>query len=192
MPRMVAAAGTAGPGDTAVITRYQFAREFSLTEGAAVSPDEPLPARDRERAIGLREHSQHPHPQHLRQAPYPGSILGSTARERAAAAIGGDQSLGPGSPDPGDAGSPARDRLWLHGHGIGPASIRLRINGHPGATLLSAFPAMVSEQQGARNRSHGPAGPVSAVQGAGQDRDARPGLHRGAPAHARTRITTTR
>ena len=44
-------------------------------------------------------------------------------RERGAAATGGDQSLGPGSPDPGDAGSPASDRVWLNGHGIGPASI---------------------------------------------------------------------
>ena len=33
--------------------------------------------------------------------------------------IGRYQSPGPGSPDPGDAGSPARDRLWIYGHGIG-------------------------------------------------------------------------
>jgi hypothetical protein len=43
------------------------------------------------------------------------SLPASTAGERASAAIGGEPSLGPGSPDPGDAGSPARHRLLLDG-----------------------------------------------------------------------------
>ncbi len=111
-----------------------------------------------ELSVSVNTVSTHIRNIHAKLQAGPGSLLGSTARGRAAAATGGSQSLGPGSPDPGDAVSPARDRLWLHGHGISPASIR--INGHPGATLLSAFPAMVSEKQGVPNRSHRPAGPV--------------------------------
>ena len=40
-------------------------------QGAAISPDEPVPARDRRRAVRLAEHGQHARPQHLRQAPGP-------------------------------------------------------------------------------------------------------------------------
>jgi LuxR family transcriptional regulator, maltose regulon positive regulatory protein len=40
-------------------------------EGAAISADQPVQAGDRQRAIRLGEHSQHPRPQHLRQAPGP-------------------------------------------------------------------------------------------------------------------------
>jgi hypothetical protein len=45
--------------------------------------------------------------------------------------------------------------MWIHlvaldDRGMGPASARylIRINGHLGATLLSAFPAMAWERQG--------------------------------------------
>ena len=41
------------------------------TQGAALSADQPLQARDRRRTFRLGEHRQHPHPQHLRQAPGP-------------------------------------------------------------------------------------------------------------------------
>jgi hypothetical protein len=87
-------------------------------------------------------------------------------RERVVAVIGRDLSTGPGSPDRGDAGSPGRDRRWVYGHGTGPASIR--IPGHLGATLLSAFPAMVVEQRGGRNRSDQAGRRVSAARGSGQ------------------------
>ena len=40
-------------------------------EGAAVSPDEPVPAGDRPRPFRLAEHGQHAHPEHLRQARCP-------------------------------------------------------------------------------------------------------------------------
>ena len=56
--------------------------------GTAVPPDEPLPAGDRQGAIGLGEHRQHPHPQHLRQASGSGSFLSGPARQRDAAALG--------------------------------------------------------------------------------------------------------
>jgi len=45
--------------------------------------------------------------------------------------------------------------MWTHqvmldGYGVGPASARymIRINGHLGATLLSAFPEMASRRRG--------------------------------------------
>jgi LuxR family maltose regulon positive regulatory protein len=37
--------------------------------GAALPADQPVPARDRRRAVRVAEHRQHPRPQHLRQAP---------------------------------------------------------------------------------------------------------------------------
>ena len=40
-------------------------------QGAAISADQLVPARDRRRAIGLAEHRQRAYPQHLRQAPGP-------------------------------------------------------------------------------------------------------------------------
>ena len=40
-------------------------------QGAAISPDEPVPAADRRRAVRLAEHRQHARPQHLRQARCP-------------------------------------------------------------------------------------------------------------------------
>ena len=40
-------------------------------QGAAVSADEPVPARDRRRTVRLAEHRQHAPAQHLRQAPGP-------------------------------------------------------------------------------------------------------------------------
>ncbi len=63
------------------------ASQSERAAGPAVSPDEPLPAGDRERAIGVGEHCEHPHPQHLREAPGSGSFLGRTARTRDAAAL---------------------------------------------------------------------------------------------------------
>ena len=39
--------------------------------GAAVPPDQPVPAGDRNRTVGVGEHRQHAHPQHLRQARCP-------------------------------------------------------------------------------------------------------------------------
>ena len=46
------------------------AEELSPGElGAAVSADQPVPARDRRRAVRLAEHGQRSYPQHLRQAP---------------------------------------------------------------------------------------------------------------------------
>ena len=76
-------------------------------QGAAISPDEPVPARDRRRAVRLAEHGQHARPQHLRQAPGPGPVLGRAARPGAAAAGRRPRALARRSPDPGDAGSPA-------------------------------------------------------------------------------------
>ena len=68
--------------------------------GAAVSPDEPVPARDRPRPVRLAEHRQHAHPQHLRQARCPGPLLGGAARARTPAASGRPHALartaGPG------------------------------------------------------------------------------------------------
>ena len=40
-------------------------------QGAAISADQPVPARDRRRTVRLAEHRQHAPPQHLRQAPGP-------------------------------------------------------------------------------------------------------------------------
>ena len=62
---------------------------------------------DRRRAVRLAEHGQHARPQHLRQAPGPGPVLGRAARPGAAAAGRGPRALARRSPDPGDAGSPA-------------------------------------------------------------------------------------
>jgi len=45
-----------------------------------------------------------------------------------------------------------RGHLPAHNHGVmdpAPALYMIRINGHLGATVLSAFPAMVSRRQGA-------------------------------------------
>ena len=53
---LVAAGGGAQPG---------------RAQGAAISADQPVPARDRRRAVRLAEHRQRAHPQHLRQAPGP-------------------------------------------------------------------------------------------------------------------------
>ena len=75
-------------------------------QGAALSPDEPVPARDRRPAVRLGEHGQHPRPQHLRQAPGPGPLLGRAARPGAAAAGRRAHALARRSPDPGCAGSP--------------------------------------------------------------------------------------
>ena len=64
------------------------------------------------RAIGLGEHRQHSHPQHLREAPGPGSFLGSAARTRDAAALGRPQQI---EPPAGQA--PCRQlalRPWLY------------------------------------------------------------------------------
>ena len=77
-------------------------------QGAAIPPDQPLPTRDRQRTVRLGEHRQHPHPQHLRQAPGQRPLLGGAARTRTAAAVGRPHALARRSPDLGDAGSPAR------------------------------------------------------------------------------------
>ena len=55
-------------------------------QGAAVPADEPVPARDRRRAVCLAEHRQHAHPQHLRQARGPRPFLGRAARTGTAVA----------------------------------------------------------------------------------------------------------
>jgi LuxR family transcriptional regulator, maltose regulon positive regulatory protein len=60
-------------------------------------------------------------PQHLRQAPGPRSLLGHTARPRAAATVGRPDPLARRSPDPGDADSPASARPRLHGPSISAA-----------------------------------------------------------------------
>jgi len=52
--------------------------------GAAVPPDQPVPAADRHRAVGVGEHRQHAHPQHLRQTRRRGSLRGGPPRPRAA------------------------------------------------------------------------------------------------------------
>jgi hypothetical protein len=62
---LIAAGGGAQPGRAA---------------GAAISADQPVPARDRRRAVRLAEHRQRAHPQHLRQARCPGPVLGRAAR----------------------------------------------------------------------------------------------------------------
>ena len=55
-PVLIAAGGGAQPG---------------RAQGAALSADQPVPARDRRRTVRLAEHRQHARPQHLRQAPGP-------------------------------------------------------------------------------------------------------------------------
>ena len=54
----------------------------------------------------------------------------------------------PVSSDPGDAGSPARRPPWPHGPGS-CLWYTIRIHGHLGAMMLSAFPAMVPQRHGA-------------------------------------------
>ena len=90
-------------GESSLAEIEQLSRERAA--GAAVPADEPLPAGDRQRAVGLGEHRQHPHPQHLREAPGSGSFLGGAARTRDAAALGWPEQL---DRQPGIAGRPAR------------------------------------------------------------------------------------
>src|SRR6202043_2409332 len=72
-----------------VLTGRDRATQPERAAGAAVPADEPLPAGDRQRAVGLGEHRQHPHPQHLRQASGSGSFLSGTACQTDATALGG-------------------------------------------------------------------------------------------------------
>jgi hypothetical protein len=69
------------------LRRPRLSNSARASCGYAVSPDEPVPAGDRQRAIGLGEHRQHPHPQHLREAPGSGSFFGRATREKDAAAL---------------------------------------------------------------------------------------------------------
>ncbi len=64
-------------------------------------------------AVGLAEHRQHPYPPDLRQARRDRPVLGGAARPRTAAAVIRPRRIAPGSPDPGDAGSPDGSRPWV-------------------------------------------------------------------------------
>ena len=48
-----------------------------------------------------------------------------------------------------------------------PALYTIRIHGHLGATVLSAFPALVPQHRGADTVLTGLSGPVGTVRGAG-------------------------
>jgi LuxR family maltose regulon positive regulatory protein len=58
-------------GQRAVLIAAGGGAQPGRAQGAAISPDEPVPARDRRRTVRLAEHGQHARPQHLRQAPGP-------------------------------------------------------------------------------------------------------------------------
>ena len=70
-----------------VLTGRRRAAQPERAARTGVPADQSLAAPDRQRAVGLAEHRQHPPPQHLRQAPGPGSFLGGTARPANAAAV---------------------------------------------------------------------------------------------------------
>ena len=58
-------------GHRAVLIAAEGGTQPGRAQGAAISPDEPVPARDRRRTIRLGKHHQHALAQHLRQAPGP-------------------------------------------------------------------------------------------------------------------------
>ena len=58
-------------GPAAVLAAAGGGAQPDRAEGAAVSADQPVPARDRRRTVRLAEYRQRAHPQHLRQAPGP-------------------------------------------------------------------------------------------------------------------------
>src|SRR5260221_2599753 len=70
-------------------------------------------ARRWRRAVCPARISTHIRNIHAKLQAGPGSLLGSTARGRAAAATGGGQTLGTGPPPPRGWGSPPPDRLLL-------------------------------------------------------------------------------
>ena len=56
-------------GQRAVLVAAGGGAQPGRAQGAAISADQPVPARDRRRTVGLAEHRQHAPAQHLRQAP---------------------------------------------------------------------------------------------------------------------------
>ena len=77
-------------------------------QGTAVSSHEPVPARDRQRAVRLAEHGQHANPQHLRQARCRRSLRGGPTCPRAAASRSRPR-LALRSPDAGGSGAAQGD-----------------------------------------------------------------------------------
>jgi hypothetical protein len=79
--------------------------------GTAVPPDQPVPAADRNRAVGIGEHRQHAHPQHLRQTRRRGPLRGGPPCPRVAAPLCCPVIVGVWStPGPGRRGAAPRQR----------------------------------------------------------------------------------